>query len=870
MSKVHEDNAGYVGVSYEETQDPYFSYNKLSLPLGESGKTVAIYEQTLVVTQANSKYVVDGVSQASLKLPDASSYTFDLSDSSVATHPFRIKSSAGAPTDLTISYTDAGGQGTYGSSTPSASNFWSGNVTTATSHLRQNGHAWTWTTGIPVSPTDLLEVWAGYLNNTSNHSIDFQITKNGTSTWVTADPAANTTINATGAFVGKTGFDGEWTGVRCNGGSNISVTGILGCFVNKAWVRSSADVSLITSGTQGQAGAFARFNAPGDYKKAHYGYEYYCNSHSGMGSTISLFVDSLRFRAAQPVYKTSDRFGTTIPTASAVTTGIEYAVNNGSNSFDSSSTSLSSIDVTSYTYSSWSGSQDESLVGGNGVNSIHVLRAADGKARTWHVSTDTTDRYLWTSGDGINWASKGGYYDTDGSTQTVISKYLGWAGGSNSSTTSVSASPVPEVQGDPYGAYLSLAVPMHGVHNGMTFPDHADELNPNLSGRTLFNSGGYTRNTHPANYYGTSGYFSSGNDFLTIPCDSSTAFAAGEDFTIEFWMAHPGTFGTGSIHPSILTLAPLQIYRNSNGNIALYDGGDKAAFTYNEDPNWNHFAWVRRNGVVYGYLNGQLKAQTIFNDATGRSSGDGYIGKYPGGAGLGGAYLSDLRIYKGIAKYSEEFVVPSRVDTVDRSGNNNDASNGGATWQTSVKKFYGGAVDFDGTNSVLTVPYSSDFDPGTGDYTVELWALWDAGQIGTLMSWNAGNVSARWDLGCLAAGTLRFFIHNGTLYKTETTVPTGSWLHIAAQRRGNTMELFVNGSPAGTLAISGIWPSASSSGLLIGCRNPSTGNVAHMNGHIQDVRIYKGIAKYSSSFTPPERSVQGTARRYPSGIYVVS
>ena len=35
MSKVHEDNAGYVGVSYEETQDPFFSYNKLALPLSK-------------------------------------------------------------------------------------------------------------------------------------------------------------------------------------------------------------------------------------------------------------------------------------------------------------------------------------------------------------------------------------------------------------------------------------------------------------------------------------------------------------------------------------------------------------------------------------------------------------------------------------------------------------------------------------------------------------------------------------------------------------------------------------------------------------------------------------------------------------------
>ena len=31
MSKLHRDNAGYVGCSYEETQDPYYSYNKLAL-----------------------------------------------------------------------------------------------------------------------------------------------------------------------------------------------------------------------------------------------------------------------------------------------------------------------------------------------------------------------------------------------------------------------------------------------------------------------------------------------------------------------------------------------------------------------------------------------------------------------------------------------------------------------------------------------------------------------------------------------------------------------------------------------------------------------------------------------------------------------
>jgi hypothetical protein len=54
MSKVHEDNAGYVGVSYEETQDPFYSYNKLALPLNESDKTVIRNEETFIVTVAST------------------------------------------------------------------------------------------------------------------------------------------------------------------------------------------------------------------------------------------------------------------------------------------------------------------------------------------------------------------------------------------------------------------------------------------------------------------------------------------------------------------------------------------------------------------------------------------------------------------------------------------------------------------------------------------------------------------------------------------------------------------------------------------------------------------------------------------------
>ena len=68
------------------------------------------------------------------------------------------------------------------------------------------------------------------------------------------------------------------------------------------------------------------------------------------------------------------------------------------------------------------------------------------------VSTDSTSRYLFTSNDGEHWSHAGRTHDTASSTIKIKGRYIGWGGGSNSSTTTVAGAYPSTVEfWQPYG-----------------------------------------------------------------------------------------------------------------------------------------------------------------------------------------------------------------------------------------------------------------------------------------------------------------------------------------------------------------------------------------------------------------------------------
>ena len=79
---------------------------------------------------------------------------------------------------------------------------------------------------------------------------------------------------------------------------------------------------------------------------------------------------------------------------------------------------------------------------------------------------------------------------------------------------------------------------------------------------------------------------------------------------------------------------------------------------------------------------------------------------------------------------------------------------------------------------------------------------------------------------------------------------TGTWYHLAVTRSGNVYTLYVDGSSVGSATYTTQQPGSGAYGFI----GAETGQGAYLNGYIDDLRITKGVARYTSSFTPPTKS----------------
>ena len=178
---------------------------------------------------------------------------------------------------------------------------------------------------------------------------------------------------------------------------------------------------------------------------------------------------------------------------------------------------------------------------------------------------------------------------------------------------------------------------------------------------------------------------------------------------------------------------------------------------------------------------------------------------------------------------------------------------GNAQIDTAQSKFDGASGLFDGTGDYLTTPDHADFN-FTGDFTVEMWVRL-AVNTATYELFGHGDSTDGAHLFLEFDGASRglwFQVRAGASPVVDVTqgVATGwsvdTWYHVAVTRATNDWYVFRDGTQLATSNDASGYGDYSTT-VQLGAFNG--GNV--FNGWIDDVRITKGVARYTGNFTAP-------------------
>jgi len=385
---------------------------------------------------------------------------------------------------------------------------------------------------------------------------------------------------------------------------------------------------------------------------------------------------------------------------------------------------------------------------------------------------------------------------------------------------------------------------------------------------------------------GGSGYFDGSGDYLTVPDNAALQMGSG-DFTIEYWW-YPNNI-TGYQNPIDKGYSGAGAFLlqtgNGDGRILVIASGSivitsSTAVTVNA---WNHMAVVRSGTTLTLYQNGvsvgSATNSTNFNNTTQLgigATGAPVIGSFP----VVG-FLSGVRFVKGTAVYSgSTYTVPTAPPTAitntslllnytnagiyDATSKNDLETVGNAQISTTQSKFGGSSMYFDGTGDWLLAPNNAIYDFGTGDFTIEFWARFDS--VGSFIYFitegtginGAPNLkTAGWSV-IYTSPNLQLQRYDGstqTIYSFAWTPATGTWYHVAMSRYASSLRCFINGSQIGTTQTStdSFNRINTTDPLTIGTgvSGGSPGANYSFNGYMQDIRLTKGIARYTSNFTPP-------------------
>lgn len=287
-----------------------------------------------------------------------------------------------------------------------------------------------------------------------------------------------------------------------------------------------------------------------------------------------------------------------------------------------------------------------------------------------------------------------------------------------------------------------------------------------------------------------------------------------------------------------------------------------------------------------------------------QGSSDVWVGGYGGGTNdWVNGNIANVRITKGVVRYTTDFTPPqqlypttsnatssgiakSRPRNVQKadpdfssvvllapfSGEDGDTTSTDLSNSAHTLTFTGNA-DLDGinrkygftsayfpatgSNSYVDTNSTADLALGTGDFTLEFWVMFETITLGTwqgLLDQRADGVptSVHPAIYLSSVDSLNYYVNGAARITgpTKASLNTFQWYHVAVCRASGTTKLFVDGVQFGS-------DYTDSNNYLqgrfrIGGLGNDTGYPS--KGWIENVRVTKGVARYTTAFTPPDRA----------------
>jgi hypothetical protein len=195
--------------------------------------------------------------------------------------------------------------------------------------------------------------------------------------------------------------------------------------------------------------------------------------------------------------------------------------------------------------------------------------------------------------------------------------------------------------------------------------------------------------------------------------------------------------------------------------------------------------------------------------------------------------------------------------TDSSSASNTFSANGNVEISTDQFKFGGSSAYFDGNGDYLKNTNSDIGAFGTDDFTIESWIYVPSSHLGTWLCTKRSTTG--WKVAIGTNNNIELYSEAGgtgaagvIVLSPNNSISLNTWTHVAFVRSGTTVTGYINGTSFDTNSSAGY--NFTESQFLVGIQEYSNGTLNEpFAGYVDEVRITKGVARYTSNFTPQSR-----------------